>query len=112
MLGDLFGRRTLGGLLPLLTAFSVSCRQLGHRSENYQNLIDSPANSASRTRLLRSNRSFLLAWLASPGRAAGVVITRQDPMRAVTFALASFIAATPAAADYMVMEVGSFHVGG
>ena len=33
-------------------------------------------------------------------------------MRAVTFALASFIAATPAAADYMVKEVGSFHVGG
>jgi pimeloyl-ACP methyl ester carboxylesterase len=34
-------------------------------------------------------------------------------MRAITLAFASvFVAATPAAADYMVKEVGSFHVGG
>ena len=34
-------------------------------------------------------------------------------MRAVTLAFASvFVAAAPAAADYMVKEVGSFHVGG
>src|SRR6195256_4632638 len=34
-------------------------------------------------------------------------------MRAITLAFASvFAAATPAAADYMVKEVGSFHVGG
>ena len=33
-------------------------------------------------------------------------------MRAFVFAFASALAATPAAADYMVKEVGSFHVGG
>src|SRR3954451_11263311 len=33
-------------------------------------------------------------------------------MRALTLAFASALAATPAAADYMVKEVGSFHVGG
>src|SRR5687768_18376977 len=33
-------------------------------------------------------------------------------MRAVTLALASALAVTPTAADYMVKEVGSFHVGG
>ena len=34
-------------------------------------------------------------------------------MRAITLAFASvFAAATPAAADYMVKEVGSFHIGG
>ena len=34
-------------------------------------------------------------------------------MRAITLALAAAVAAvTPAAADYLVKEVGSFHVGG
>ncbi len=33
-------------------------------------------------------------------------------MRAITLALASALAATPAAADYLVKEVGSFHIGG
>jgi len=33
-------------------------------------------------------------------------------MRALTLAFASALAATPAAADYMVKEVGSFHIGG
>src|SRR6201991_620147 len=33
-------------------------------------------------------------------------------MRATALALASLFAAAPAAADYMVKEVGSFHVGG
>jgi pimeloyl-ACP methyl ester carboxylesterase len=33
-------------------------------------------------------------------------------MRALTIAVASALAATPAAADYLVKEVGSFHIGG
>src|SRR5436853_3114952 len=33
-------------------------------------------------------------------------------MRATTLAFASLLAAAPAAADYMVKEVGSFHIGG
>ena len=33
-------------------------------------------------------------------------------MRALTLAFAAALAATPAAADYLVKEVGSFHVGG
>jgi hypothetical protein len=33
-------------------------------------------------------------------------------MRMVTLAFATALAATPAAADYMVKEIGSFHVGG
>jgi pimeloyl-ACP methyl ester carboxylesterase len=33
-------------------------------------------------------------------------------MRAIAIALAAIMAATPAAADYLVREVGSFHIGG
>jgi hypothetical protein len=37
---------------------------------------------------------------------------REDFMRVIVLAFAATIAATPVAADYLVKEVGSFHVGG
>ena len=37
---------------------------------------------------------------------------KEDFMRVIVLALAAAVAATPVAADYLVREIGSFHVGG